>query len=185
MLWQWQRTWGRGFISTAFCQEPVLILKKFMALHSFIAPVCNYLSLCSFYSQETHLKVCLSYSFWLPWWLIQIAMACPTQKYGEWPTNVLSAPKHLLQFPLWCLKSTESLPLDIERISQISTIGLIMLVIISAKSVCAVLCLVAQSCPTLYDPMDCSLPGSSVHGNSLGKNTGVGCHALLQEIFPT
>ena len=27
--------------------------------------------------------------------------------------------------------------------------------------------------------------GSSVHGNSPGKNTGVGCHALLQEIFPT
>ena len=25
-------------------------------------------------------------------------------------------------------------------------------------------CSVAQSCPTLYDPMDCSLPGSSVHG---------------------
>ena len=23
---------------------------------------------------------------------------------------------------------------------------------------------VAQSCPTLIDPMDCSLPGSSVHG---------------------
>ena len=32
--------------------------------------------------------------------------------------------------------------------------------------------------------MDCSLPGSSVHGDSLGKNTGVGCHALLQGIFP-
>ena len=28
----------------------------------------------------------------------------------------------------------------------------------------AVLCLVAQSCPTLCDPMDCSQPGSSVHG---------------------
>ena len=27
-----------------------------------------------------------------------------------------------------------------------------------------VLCLVAQSCPTLCDPMDCSPPGSSVHG---------------------
>ena len=26
------------------------------------------------------------------------------------------------------------------------------------------LCLVAQWCPTLSDPMDCSLPGSSVHG---------------------
>jgi len=32
--------------------------------------------------------------------------------------------------------------------------------------------------------MDCSPPGSSVHGDSLGKNTGVGCHFLLQGIFP-
>ena len=30
-----------------------------------------------------------------------------------------------------------------------------------------------------------SLPGSSVHGDSPGKNTGVGCHVLLQGIFPT
>ena len=30
-----------------------------------------------------------------------------------------------------------------------------------------------------------SLPGSFVHGDSPGKNTGVGCHALLQGIFPT
>ena len=50
---------------------------------------------------------------------------------------------------------------------------------------CAVLRLVGQSCPTLCDPMDCSLLGSSVHGDSLGKNTGVGCHDLLQGIFPT
>ena len=34
---------------------------------------------------------------------------------------------------------------------------------------------------SLCDPMDCSLLGSSVHG----KNTGVGCHALLQGIFTT
>ena len=33
--------------------------------------------------------------------------------------------------------------------------------------------------------MNGSLPGSSVHGGSPGKNTGVGCHALLQGIFPT
>ena len=33
--------------------------------------------------------------------------------------------------------------------------------------------------------MDCRSPGSSVHGDSPGKNTGVGCHALLQGIFPT
>ena len=48
-----------------------------------------------------------------------------------------------------------------------------------------VLCLVTQSCPTLCDPIDCSLPGSSVHGDSPGKNPGVGCYALLQGIFPT
>ena len=35
---------------------------------------------------------------------------------------------------------------------------------------------VAQSCPTLSDPMDCSLSG---------KNTGVVCHFLLQGIFLT
>ena len=33
--------------------------------------------------------------------------------------------------------------------------------------------------------MDCSPPGSSVHGDSPGKNTGVDCHAFLQGIFPT
>ena len=33
--------------------------------------------------------------------------------------------------------------------------------------------------------MDCSPPGSSIHGDSPGNNTGVGCHALLQGIFPT
>ena len=41
---------------------------------------------------------------------------------------------------------------------------------------------VTQSCPTLGDPMDCSLPGSSIHGIFPGKSTGVGCHCLLQII---
>ena len=45
--------------------------------------------------------------------------------------------------------------------------------------------LVAQSCLTLCDLMDCTLPGSSVHGDTPRKNTGVVCHALLQGIFPT
>ena len=44
---------------------------------------------------------------------------------------------------------------------------------------------VSQSCPTLCDPTDCSLPGFSVHGIFPGKSTGVGCHFLLQVIFPT
>ena len=41
-----------------------------------------------------------------------------------------------------------------------------------------------QLCLTLCDPVDHSPPGSSVHGDSPGKNTGVGCHAFLQGIFP-
>ena len=48
-----------------------------------------------------------------------------------------------------------------------------------------VLCLVAQPSPTLCNPKDCSLLGTSVPGDSPGKNTGVGYHALLQGIFPT
>ena len=37
-----------------------------------------------------------------------------------------------------------------------------------------------QLCLTLYNPMDCRSPGASIHEDSLGKNTGGGCHALLQ-----
>ena len=46
-------------------------------------------------------------------------------------------------------------------------------------------CLVALLCPILCNPKDCSLPGSSVIGDYPGENTRVGCHALLQGIFPT
>ena len=45
-----------------------------------------------------------------------------------------------------------------------------------ASAVCKVL--VAQSCPTLCHPMDCSLPGFSP-----GKNTEVGGHSLPRGIF--
>ena len=41
--------------------------------------------------------------------------------------------------------------------------------------------LVTKLCPT----SDCSPPGSSVHGYFPSKNTGVGCHFLLQGIFLT
>ena len=41
-----------------------------------------------------------------------------------------------------------------------------------------------QSCLILCNRMDCSSPGSSVSGDS-GKNTGVGCRALLRGIFLT
>ena len=50
---------------------------------------------------------------------------------------------------------------------------------------CVCVFFVTQSCLTLSNPMDCSPPGTSVHGHSPSKNTGMGCHALLQGIFPT
>ena len=37
-----------------------------------------------------------------------------------------------------------------------------------------------QSCPTLCDPVEGSPPGSPHPWDSPGKNTGVGCHFLLQ-----
>ena len=46
------------------------------------------------------------------------------------------------------------------------------------------MCLHAQSYPALCDPMDCNSQSCCVH-NFPGKNTGVGCHFLLQGIFPT
>ena len=51
------------------------------------------------------------------------------------------------------------------------------------NSICVsvLLVLVAQACPTLCNPMDRLL----CPRNSPGKNTGVGCHFLLQGIFPT
>ena len=41
------------------------------------------------------------------------------------------------------------------------------------------------SYPTLCNPMDCSLPGSSVHGTLQARILGWVCHALLQFIFLT
>ena len=53
---------------------------------------------------------------------------------------------------------------------------------VSCNGVCACCCFSqVQPC----NPMDCNLPGPSVRRDSPGKNTGVGCHALLQGVFPT
>ena len=45
-------------------------------------------------------------------------------------------------------------------------------------------CSVPQSCLTLCDPMNCSSPGSSIHG-ILQARIPEGCRFLLQEILPT
>ena len=45
-------------------------------------------------------------------------------------------------------------------------------------------CLVAKSCPTLCDPMDCSPARLLCPWDFLGKNAGVGCHFLLHGDLP-
>ena len=47
-----------------------------------------------------------------------------------------------------------------------------------------VFAVLTQLPPTVCDSTDCSLLGYSVHGDSPDENTGMGCHALLQGIFP-
>ena len=52
--------------------------------------------------------------------------------------------------------------------------------------VCVCVCVqLLQSCQTLCSPMDCSPPVLLCPWDSPGKNTGVGCHSLLQGIFLT
>ena len=65
------------------------------------------------------------------------------------------------------------------------SIGQLIWIVLYADYGGVCVCLVAQSCLTLCDPMGCSPPGSSVHGDSPDKDTGVGCYTLLQGIFPT
>ena len=71
------------------------------------------------------------------------------------------------------LKKEKSKKVDTWGSSQLGT-----------PSPCAVLCLVAQLRLTLCNLMDYSSPDFSANGNSPGKITGVGCHALLQEPSP-
>ena len=136
-------------------------------------------------------SVCWQFDLWLLW-LFQIHLIVlqtsslslvflllangitqsPKLNTGSWSS--ISLTRNL--FSSWkeetmCLSFLD--PLIIIPVPQIIRVGI------------HVLCLVIQSCPTLCDPMDSSPPGSSVHGDSFGKNTGVAYHALLQVLFPT
>ena len=50
---------------------------------------------------------------------------------------------------------------------------------------CACVQVCAQLCSTLCDPMDCSPASLLCPWDFPGKNTGMGCCALFQGIFPT
>ena len=84
-----------------------------------------------------------------------------------WPPRVTWAFSSLTRdwTPALGSESVESSPLDHQGIPWMSILSEIR----------TVLCLVAESCPTLFSPMACSSPGSSDHGDSPGKSTGVGC----------
>ena len=67
------------------------------------------------------------------------------------------------------------------KVSQSYILGIYL----ESHTVCLKWSEVTQSCPTLCDPMGCSLPGSSSPWDFPGNSTGVDCHFLLQGIFPT
>ena len=78
---------------------------------------------------------------------------------------------------IWLRDWTELKGEYVVYVNMISNMLNYMCLLVNAKSL--------HSCLTLGDPMDCSSSGSSVYGDSLGKNTRGGYYALLHGIFPT
>ena len=107
---------------------------------------------------------------WCSWQTSGLQMKEPHTRQVRWPAQVKDMAAGVLTF------SSKSSGPEQDHVTS----SFLMQIIIHDS-----LCLVAQLCPTLCNPTDCSLPGSSVHGDSPAKNTGVGCHTLLQGIFPT
>ena len=112
---------------------------------------------------------------------------------GELAAWEIQGPWIYAPHPLWtdldahteCMGLGWSVPWIAEHGAQMTWEAVSKDEILRDPDVCVCMCFFSQSCPTLCNPMDCSLPGSSVHGDSPGKNIEVGCHALLQGIFPT
>ena len=74
------------------------------------------------------------------------------------------------------------------KVSEVATKNLNQIlwfpITMSNNMTCVCVCAVARSCPTLCDPMDCSPPGSSVHGIFQAGMLESVCHFLLQGILP-
>ena len=145
-----------------------------------------------------------------------VCSACEIQEGGS-PFHLSSCPHLLLQkggVPRWSENPKSSPMPSLSQATEVACLRspanqsqywdqnpasklLFSILCVSSPRVCVSVCvcmcvcvcvsLVAQSCPTLCNPLDCSLPGSSVHFifQEFSKNTRVGCHALLQRIFPT
>ena len=83
-----------------------------------------------------------------------------------------------------CWKFSANFTTDKNMNSNLITIDIITC---GKGCMCVPLCCIvlSPSVVSVCSSMDCSPPGSSVHGDSPGKNTGVGYHALFQGIFST
>ena len=86
--------------------------------------------------------------------LYSMSVESPMMTKSEWQLFLLSPSSTLYPFSLFMLYQQQqcfALTISIEC------------------KVNVVVCLVAKSSPTLCDPLDCSLPGSSVHGISQAR----------------
>ena len=112
-----------------------------------------------------------------PWWIV----VAPLHSWG----NLSNQTRQLRQTPTACSSDQVKWILCVKFISLgrpelirlfLSVAVLFWLcgcgILVSVAPAVEMLCLVAQSCRTLWDPMACSPPGSSVHGDSSGRNTG-------------
>ena len=89
-----------------------------------------------------------------------------------------------LSFPFPGIFSTQGLKLYLLHLLNWQADSLPLCHLGSPSQRCACCAKSFHSCLTLCNLLDCSPLGSSVHRDSPGKNTGVGCHALHQWIFP-
>ena len=103
--------------------------------------------------------------------LIEIALNMWTALGSGHFNNILSVCEHSVSFHLLCAPHFLSLVCYTSeyRFSECRSF--------TSLDLCAVLS--CQLYLTLCNPMDCSLPGSSVHGNSTDKNTALGCPDLF------
>ena len=120
----------------------------------------------------------------------QDLIVCTVRK---WSLNPISYPQRVLFQPLRCCwvllinVSSVYLAIILAISKQLETWALAEKYTCTLWHLLSVITNISESRWVMSDcdPMDCSPPGFSVHGESPGKNTGVDCHTLFQGIFPT
>ena len=170
------------FISLYVC-----FLRIFLACEEEIVHMIEFILLCekkhcSCWHLQRDTAIPDSLVNWTGWW-----------EYGARPKNINKNQKweHLNEFyrvpnPVKKNHTTNPVFSWEDSVKSISSLGSHTVLLVGC--VCAYMHVHAQSiqlCLILCNPMDCSLLGFSVHGDSPGKNTGVSCHTLLQGIFLT